>query len=276
MLYALCLMPYARKEGLMKVAILCGGKGTRLKERTESLPKPLIEIGNYPILWHIMKIYAAQGFNDFVLCLGYKGEAIKEYFMDDRLWRRHDFTLKLSDRKTKAELHHPKIEDWKITFVDTGEETNTGGRIKRIGHLIKEDSFMVTYGDGVADIDIQKLLKFHLAHQKTGTVTAANPPSQFGLLQIEDDGRVSKFQEKPPMNQWINGGFFVFQKKFLESLKDNDILEKAPLEKLSQAGELMAYPHSSFWKCMDTFKDTVTLNELWNSGKAPWKVWQNV
>ena len=265
----------AKERQLMKVIILCGGKGTRLKEHTESLPKPLIEIGNFPILWHIMKIYASQGFNDFVLCLGYKGELIKEYFMDARLWRRHDFSLQVQDKGPQIQLIHPDIENWKITFVSTGEETNTGGRIKRVESLIQDDAFMVTYGDGVADIDIKKLVEFHRAHGKVGTVTAANPPSQFGLLDIQADGRVTRFQEKPATSQWINGGFFVFQKKFFSYLGDNDILEKAPLEKLASEGQLVAYKHNTFWKCMDTYKDTVTLNEIWATGKAPWKVWRN-
>ena len=257
----------------MKVVILCGGKGTRLKEKTESLPKPLIEIGNYPILWHIMKIYAAHGFNDFVLCLGYKGELIKEYFMDERLWRRHDFKLDFREKGAHIELLNPGIENWKVTFVGTGEETNTGGRIKRVESLIQDESFMVTYGDGLADIDIKKLAAFHKSHKKMGTVTAINPPSQFGLLDIQPDGRVTKFQEKPAMNQWINGGFFIFNREFFKYLGDNDILEKAPLERLSSEGQLVAYQHDSFWKCMDTFKDMVTLNEIWAGGKAPWKVW---
>lgn len=231
----------------MKVVILCGGKGTRLKEKTESLPKPLIEIGGRAILWHIMKIYASHGFTDFVLCLGYKAQMIKEYF-----------------RQT---------EGWNITFADTGEETNTGGRIKLIENHIDGEDFMVTYGDGVADIDLKKLAAFHKAHGRIGTVTSVNPPSQFGLLDIDASGRVNRFREKPVVDQWINGGFFIFKKTFFSFLGTDDILEKKPLEALSREDQLMAYKHNSFWKCMDTYKDTLALNEAWASDKAPWKIW---
>lgn len=237
------------KSEKIKVVILCGGKGTRLREKTESLPKPLIEIGDRPILWHIMKIYSAYGFRDFVLCLGYKGQMIQDYF----------------------EEHNE--EKWKINFADTGEETQTGGRVKKIAPLIKEDHFMVTYGDGVSDIDIKTLYHFHLKHGKTGTVAAVRPPSQFGLLSLGPQDQVTSFREKPQLDQWINGGFFVFQKKFLRQITANDILEQHPLETLSQKQELIAYKHKGFWKCMDTYKDTITLNETWSSGKAPWRVW---
>jgi glucose-1-phosphate cytidylyltransferase len=231
----------------MKVVILCGGKGTRLKEKTESLPKPLIEIGGRAILWHIMKIYAAHGFTDFVLCLGYKAQMIKEYFRES--------------------------EGWAITFADTGEETNTGGRIKLIEKYIDGEDFMVTYGDGVSDIDIKKLVAFHKAHGHIGTVTAVNPPSQFGLLDIDSSGAVKRFREKPVTDRWINGGFFVFKKDFFKYLNADDILEKKPLEAISEEGHLRAYKHESFWKCMDTYKDTLSLNEVWSTGKAPWKIW---
>lgn len=258
----------------MKVVILCGGKGTRLKEQTESIPKPLIEIGGRPILWHIMKIYAAHGFNDFILCLGYKGQAIKEYFMDYLSWRHHDFSLDLSGKEPQAQLLNHDQEAWKITFADTGEETNTGGRIKRIAPLIGgEDSFVATYGDGVADIDITKLAEFHRTHGRIGTITVVNSPSPFGLLDVEGDGRVSRFREKPLLDQWINGGFFVFRREFLDYLCEDDVLEQAPLERLAKDGQLMAFRHEAYWECMDTYKDTVQLNELWASEKAPWKIW---
>lgn len=236
----------------MKVVILCGGKGARLREQTESIPKPLIEIGDRPILWHIMKIYAVCGFNDFILCLGYKAQAIREYF--------------------KEYLNHDR-ESWKITFVDTGEETNTGGRIKRIEPYIKEDSFMVTYGDGLIDLDIRRLAEFHRSHGKIGTITAANPPLPFGLLDVDADDRVSRFMEKPFLDRWINGGFFVFRREFFGYMDEDNALEHAPLERLAGEGELMAFRHKGYWKCMDTYKDTVSLNELWASGKAPWKIW---
>ncbi len=236
-----------RKGEDMKVVILCGGKGTRLKEKTESLPKPLIEIGGRAILWHIMKIYEAHGFTEFVLCLGYKAPMIKEYFAGQ--------------------------EGWKITFADTGEETNTGGRIKRVEKYIDGDDFMVTYGDGVSDINIKKLVAFHKAHGRIGTVTAVNPPSQFGLLDIDPEGTVKRFREKPVTDRWINGGFFVFKKAFFKYLGSDDILEQKPLEAISQEGHLQAFKHESFWRCMDTYKDTLSLNEFWSSGKAPWKIW---
>ncbi len=257
----------------MKVAILCGGKGTRLKEHTESIPKPLIEIGDKPILWHIMKIYSAFGFNDFILCLGYKGQAIKEYFMDYLSWRFHDFTLDLNQDQSQIQLMNRNLEKWKITFVDTGLETNTGGRVKRIAQYVNEDSFMVTYGDGVADIDIRALVGYHNSHRKIGTITVVKPELQFGVLDIDNDGQVSRFAEKPVLEQWINGGFFVFRKAFFDYLDDNVVLEQAPLERLAHEGELMAYRHESYWKCMDTYKDTTSLNELWNSGKPAWKIW---
>ena len=257
----------------MKVVILCGGKGTRLKEHTESIPKVLVEVGGRPILWHIMKIYNAFGFDDFILCLGYKGQAIKEYFMDYLSWRHHDFCLDLSGKEPLVNIRNHDRECWKITFADTGEETNTGGRIKRIAPFIEEESFMATYGDGVADIDIRKLVEFHQSHGRVGTITVVNPPSQFGLLDVGEDGQVRRFQEKPLLNQWINGGFFVFRRKFFDYLEDNDILERTPLERLTKDGELMAFRHESYWKCMDTYKDTTQLNELWTIGKAPWKIW---
>lgn len=259
----------------MKVLILCGGKGTRLKEKTESLPKPLVEIGDRPILWHIMKIYSAYGFNDFVLCLGYKGHKIKEYFMDSLSWKHQDFALDLGGRKPEAQLINGKQKDkWKIHFADTGEETNTGGRVKKVADLIKDDLFMVTYGDGVANVNIKELVDFHKNHGKLATITATNPPSQFGLLEMDKNNLVTQFQEKPSTNQWINGGFFVFKKKFLDYLEEDSVLEKEPLEKISSEGELVAYKHDSFWKCMDTYKDTMLLKETWEKGDAPWKVWE--
>ncbi len=257
----------------MKVVILCGGKGTRLREHIESIPKALIEIGGRPILWHIMKIYSAHGFNEFILCLGYKGQMIKEYFMDYLSWKHHDFTLDLGTKAPSLQLLNHDRENWKITFADTGEDTNTGGRIKRIASLLSDEAFMLTYGDGVANVNIKDLAEFHLKHEKIGTITAVTPILQFGLLKLDAGGVVKNFQEKPLMNEWINGGFFIFRRKFLNYLDEQDALEKNPLEKLAQEGQLMAYQHKDFWKCMDTYKDTVSLNELWNTGKAPWKIW---
>lgn len=236
----------------MKVVILCGGQGTRLKEKTDSIPKPLVEVGGKPILWHIMKIYSAYGFNEFVLCLGYKGAMIREYFTEEM----------------------KSFPAWRIDFADTGEATQTGGRVKKIEPLISDDRFMVTYGDGVSNLDIRKLVQFHQKHGGIGTVTTVNPPSQFGLLSFDASGKVEKFQEKPQTEQWINGGFFVFEKSFFKYLGEDSILEKEPLEKLSKDGKLFAYRHEGFWKCMDTYKDTLALNDLWNSNGAPWKTWE--
>lgn len=216
------------------------------------MPKPLVEIGGRPILWHIMKIYKSFGFNQFVLCLGYKGQMIREYFEKDQ-----------------------SAEGWSIEFADTGEETQTGGRVKKIEPLITENDFMLTYGDGVSDINLYKLIEFHRAHGKIGSVTAVNPPSQFGLLDIQTDGRVSAFREKPTTDRWINGGFFVLRREFFKYLSVDDILEKKPLENLAREGHLIAYQHHGFWKCMDTYKDTITLNELWGGHQAPWGMWRD-
>ncbi len=231
----------------MKVVILCGGKGTRLKEKTESMPKPLIEIGGRSILWHIMNIYKAQGFKEFVLCLGYKGQMIRECFEKDM-----------------------NKEGWKIEFAETGEDTQTGGRVKKIESFIRDENFMLTYGDGVSDIDLSRLVQHHQKHGKIGTVTAVNPPSQFGLLEIQGNSHVSSFREKPTTDQWINGGFFVFKKDFFKYLTEEDVLEKKPLERLAKEDQLVAFQHRGYWKCMDTYKDTIALNEIWGSGKAPW------
>lgn len=233
----------------MKLAILCGGKGTRLGEHGESLPKALIEIGGRPILWHIMKIYAAHGVNDFILCLGSRGEAIREYFSGT-------------------------TEPWRITFADTGEDTRTGGRLKRIAPLIDgEESFMATYGDGLADLDIRQLATFHAAHGRIGTVTAVRPRLPFGVLDVRDDGQITRFDEKPVLDHWANGGFFVFRREVFDFLSDDDVLEGAPLERLAKDGQLVAFRHTGFWACLDTYKDAVTLNELWASGKRLWRVW---
>ena len=256
---SLKLPSFLRAGDLMRVVILCGGKGTRLREHTESIPKPLVEIGDRPILWHIMRIYAHYGFNDFVLCLGYKGELIKEYFLNRR-----------PKGQSGPENFH---ERWNVTCADTGEDTNTGGRIKRIADLIQDSPFMVTYGDGVADLDVLKLLNYHRSHGKIGTVTCVRPILQFGILNLDGDQQVLGFQEKPLYDQWVNGGFFVFEREMLALLQDNESLEESFLKKLAQDGQLMAYRHDSFWKCMDTYKDTVSLNELWAGKRAPWKIW---
>ncbi len=231
----------------MKTVILCGGKGTRMKEFTNSIPKPMVCVGDKPILWHIMKLYSHFGFDEFILCLGYKGERIKEYFEES---------------------------DWDIIFADTGEDTNTGGRIKKIEKYITEDTFFATYGDGLANIDIRKLLDFHLKHGKIATLTAVQPYSQFGILEMNGSGIIMNFKEKPRLNNWINGGFFVFNRKVFRYLDENDVLEKKPFELLAAEKQLMAYKHKDFWECMDTYKDNVELNEMWSNNKAKWAVWQ--
>ena len=233
----------------MKAVILCGGKGARLGAHGEGLPKALFDIGGRPILWHIMKIYAAHGVTDFVLCLGHKGDAISEHFAGT-------------------------TEPWRIAFDDAGEHTQTGGRIKHIAPLIGGDeSFMVTYGDGVADLDIRRLAAFHAAHGRLGTVTAVRPALPFGLLDVRADGQVARFGEKPVLDDWVNGGFFVFRREVFDLLGDDDVLEGAPLERMAKDGQLVAFRHTGFWAALDTYKDAVTLNELCESGRPPWQAW---
>ena len=257
------------------VVILCGGKGTRIYEETEQKPKPMVEIGNKPILWHIMKIYAHYNLKNFILCLGYKGEFIKSYFLNYQAFN-CDFTVKLGNRD--IHMHNDCIEsDWEVTLADTGLETMTGARVKRIEKYIDADNFMVTYGDGVADIDISELLRFHQSHGKIGTVTGVHFVSRFGELAV-DDRRVTKFAEKSGASDddgLISGGFFVFKKDFFKYVWEIDdcILEREPLEKLAADGELMVYHHKGFWQCLDTFREKQLLNDMWNSGQAKWKVW---
>lgn len=259
--------------------ILCGGFGTRLKEETEVKPKPMIEIGGMPILWHIMKTYSYYGFNDFILCLGYKADVIKEYFYHYEIFS-NDFTIELGTKNVEIFSKHSEA-GWKITLVDTGLNAMTGARLKRIEKYIAGDIFMLTYGDGVTDLNINDLLNYHKSHGKIGTVTGVFPPSRYGELLIHGDQVVS-FNEKPLIdnnnscnNNSINGGYFVFNRKFFDYLSDSDscILEKEPLEKLTSDGKLKVFHHRGFWQCMDTYRDYKYLTELWNSGKAPWKVW---
>lgn len=257
----------------MKVVLLCGGKGTRLREHTQSIPKPLVEIGGKPILWHVMKTYAHYGFNDFILCLGHKGEMIKEHFAGQQSWRRRDFVMDTTDGgDPKIEILGKCDEHWRIGFVDTGEATQTGGRIKRVQHLVDDDLFMVNYADGLADIDLNRLLEFHRARGKVGTVTIVRPVCQWGILHV-DDGMVTRFREKPRMNEWVSGGFFVFDRRFFDYLDERCVLEREPLERLAADQELAAFRHEGFWECMDTYKDAVMLDELWRDGDAPWGVW---
>lgn len=260
----------------MKVVILCGGQGTRLREETEYRPKPLVPIGGMPILWHIMKTYSYYGHNDFVLCLGYKGDMIKDYFLKFEELA-NDFTLNLRSKKERI-IHHnkTKLEDWNITFIDTGQETGTAARLARVRDFVARDKeFMLTYGDGVAKIDINQLVSFHRKHGKVATITGVRPPSKFGEIGIRGNQVVS-FDEKPALAQgYINGGFMVCQQGIFQYLGEDEkmMLEKAPLEALVKDGQLMMYPDIEYWQCMDTYRDSLYLNDLWNRGKAPWKVW---
>ncbi len=256
------------------IVILCGGLGTRLREETEFKPKPMIEIGEKPILWHIMKSYAHYGFNEFILCLGYKGELIKEYFYNYEILN-NDFTIEFNGNKS-IEVHSNYTEiDWRITLVDTGNKALKGARLKRIEKYIKGSQFMMTYGDGVANVDISSLLAFHNEHRKLVTVTGINPASRFGELKINSN-QVEKFSEKPEItSRLISGGFFVFNKGVFDylSAEDDCDLEIGALEKIASKGQLMVYKHTGDWVCMDTLRDMDYLNELWNENKAFWKVW---
>jgi glucose-1-phosphate cytidylyltransferase len=256
----------------MKVVILCGGKGTRMREETEFKPKPLVEIGGMPVLWHIMKIYSHYGFDEFVLCLGYKGKMIKEYFMHFE-WLANDFTLELGKGKGRVTHHAHSLNDWSITFVDTGEETETGGRIKRIEKYIDGDEFLLTYGDGVADVNLRELYAFHQSHKKVVTVTGIHPPSRFGILDVKE-GVAQSFREKPFLEGLVNGGFMVCNRRIFDYLDENCVLEQGPLKALASENELAVYEHSGFWQCMDTFKEVETFNRQWAAGQKPWVVWK--
>jgi glucose-1-phosphate cytidylyltransferase len=258
----------------LKVVILCGGQGTRLREETEFRPKPMVLIGQRPILWHIMKIYAHHGYRDFVLCLGYRGQMIKEYFLNYEAMN-NDFTIHLGSKTRVDYLDRHDEQDFLVTLADTGQETMTGGRIKRVERYIPDDTFMVTYGDGLADVDIDALSKFHRAHGRLATVTAMQPPSRFGMLAIDDDGRVTNFAEKPQMDSWANAGFFVFSRRIFNYLdRDQCVLEREPLERLAAEGQLVVYQHHGFFFGMDTYREYQALNELWDSDQAPWKIWK--
>ncbi len=256
----------------MKAVILAGGLGTRLSEETATRPKPMVEVGGKPILWHILKMYAQHGVNDFVICCGYKGYVIKEYFANYFL---HMSDVTFDMRSNRMEVHHKRAEPWNVTLVDTGDESMTGGRLLRVAHYVKHDeAFCFTYGDGVGDIDISASIDFHRSHGKAATLTATYPPGRFGALEIQ--GRqVLSFKEKPRGDgALINGGFFVLSPKVLAHLKgDSDVWEQQALAQLAADGELMAYQHEGFWQPMDTLRDKQLLEELWQSGKAPWKTW---
>jgi len=257
----------------MKAVILAGGMGTRISEETAVRPKPMVEIGGKPILWHIMKIYSHYEIHDFIICLGFKGYMIKEYFSNYFL-HMSDVTFDMG--RNSMQVHQQYAEPWKITLVDTGEETMTGGRLKRVAPYIGNETFMLTYGDGVSDVDISKLVEFHKKQGKIATVTATKPSGRFGALSLGESERVVSFQEKPAGDgSWINGGFFVLESKMLELITgDSTVFEKEPLERLARDGQLVAYKHHGFWYAMDTLRDKNHLESLWQTGKAPWKVWK--
>jgi glucose-1-phosphate cytidylyltransferase len=257
----------------MKVVILCGGLGTRLREETEFRPKPLVEIGGRPILWHIMKIFGHHGLREFVLCLGYKGALIKDYFLNYEAMN-NDLEIHLGARSTVKFLGEHAEQDYTVTLADTGAEAMTGARVKRVAkHL--DGRFMVTYGDGLADVDLRALLAFHAAHGRLATVTSVRMPGRFGVLDATDEGRVQRFREKPSHDAWVSAGFFVFEPEVLEYLSADDacILEREPLERLASDGQLVAYRHEGGFYPMDTARDHQALNELWQAGKAAWKIW---
>ena len=255
----------------MKAVILAGGLGTRISEESHLKPKPMIEIGAKPILWHVMKIYSHHGINDFVVCLGYKGYVIKEYFANYFL---HMSDVTFDMHKNSMEVHQRYVEPWRVTLVDTGENTQTGGRLKRVREHIGNNDFCLTYGDGVSDLSITKLVAFHKAHGRKATVTAIKPPGRYGAMNMQGDAVVS-FQEKPAGDgAWINGGFFVLNPSVLDLIEgDGTAWETSPLERLAGSGELQAYQHRGFWQAMDTLRDKTQLEELWARGRAPWKTW---
>ena len=254
----------------MKVVILCGGQGTRLREETEFRPKPMVEVGGRPILWHIMKLYSWHGFHDFVLCLGYRGNIIREYFLNYQAMNR-DFTINLGRQEIQYHGNHQE-EDFLVTLAETGEETMTGGRLKRVGHYLDDDLFLLTYGDGLADVDLGKLVAFHRSHGKLATVTVVRPVSRFGVVHVGSEAQVEAFAEKPQSDGWISAGFFVFDRRVLDYLGEDDcILEREPLERLAKENQLVAFRHDGFFQAMDTYREYKQLNELWASGHAPWQ-----
>ena len=257
----------------MKVVILAGGFGTRITEESQYKPKPMIEIGEYPVLWHIMKIYSHYGYNDFIVLLGYKGYVIKEYFANYFL---HNSDLTIDLKNNSFEINRANVEPWKITLVDTGIETLTGGRIKKAQKYIQDETFMLTYGDGVGDINIPELINFHKEHKKLVTITAVQPSGRFGALDLNDKNDVIQFQEKPKGDDaWINGGFFVLEPGIFDYIEDDVLWEKQPINKLAKDNQLVAYKHSGFWKPMDTLRDKQELENLWQSNNALWKIWDN-
>ncbi|MGH9794125.1 MAG: glucose-1-phosphate cytidylyltransferase [Candidatus Acidiferrales bacterium] len=261
-------MPYKEE----KVVILCGGMGTRMREETEYRPKALVEIGGRPILWHLLRIYYHYGYRKFILCLGYKGSMIKDYFLNYQSMQ-NDFTLRLRSGAQHVWNHRDDAEDWEITFVDTGPDTQTGGRLHRIRHHIQEDYFLANYCDGLSDINLDELVKFHLEKKKAATLSGFHARSRYGVVRVNGDGIVNYWQEKPLMHDLTPGGYFVFNRSIFDWLDPDCVLEQGPLDELAKAGQLALYPHNGFWYCMDTFKEALTLNEMWKSGNSPWKLW---
>jgi len=257
----------------MKVAILAGGLGTRLQEETQIKPKPMVEIGGRPILWHIMKIYSHFGFKEFVIALGYRGGIIKDYFLNYRT-RDSNLVIDLKSGDTKVSSAHD-VEDWKVHLIDTGVDTMTGGRIKRVAEYLGDEPFMVTYGDGIADINVKAILDLHQKEKRIATVSAVRPPARFGQIRL-DNTKVIGFAEKPQADSgWINGGFFVLDSKIKNYIKDDEtVFEREPLEKLAQEGMLSSYQHDGFWQCMDTVRDVELLQSLWATQSAPWRIWK--
>lgn len=259
----------------MKVVILAGGFGTRISEESQFKPKPMVELGGMPIIWHIMKLYSHYGFNEFIICAGYKQHVIKEYF-DDYFLHTSDITYDFTSGKKEMIVHHSVSEPWKVTIVDTGLYTQTGGRVKRVREYIGDEPFLLTYGDGVSDVDISELVKFHRSHGKLVTMSAYNAGQRFGILDIDRTGRINEFREKTQGDgNMINIGYMVCQPAFIDYIEgDGTVLEKAPLETMAKMGQLMAYKHDGFWQCMDTVREKQKLETLWASGQAPWRVWE--
>lgn len=258
----------------MKTIILCGGQGTRLREETEYRPKPLVNIGGHPILWHIMKLYAHNGFRDFIICLGYRGNMIKEYFLNYEAMN-NDFTICLGHRNQISYHGAHKEQNFHVTLANTGLDTMTGGRVQRVQKYIDDEIFMVTYGDGVSDLDVRALVDFHHSHGKLATITTVRPTSRFGIMKLDDKGTVISFTEKPQLDGWANTGFMVINSRVFDYFTGDDcILERDPLERLAQEGQLIAYRHPGFFFAMDTYREYKYLNELWANNQAPWKVWE--
>ncbi|MBR3988294.1 MAG: glucose-1-phosphate cytidylyltransferase [Clostridia bacterium] len=257
----------------MKVVLLAGGYGTRISEESHLKPKPMIEIGGYPILWHIMKMYSSYGYNDFVICCGYKGYVIKEYFANYYLYN-SDITFDFTD-ENRMTIHNNVAEPWKVTLVDTGLNTMTGGRIKRVKDFIGNEPFMLTYGDGVSDVNIRELVEFHKSHGKMATISVCQPNNRFGVVDIGENNEIKDFREKTKEDgDWINAGFMVLEPEIIDLIEDDStVFERFPLEEATRRNQLCAYKHMGFWQCMDTMRDKQKLEELWNSGNTPWKVW---